>query len=116
MGSSLQTFEVKVMVKIKGSKHFSWNRGKYIENGIVKMFHKDARTGEQAMRKCEKYGHPISVRKVDVERIKSLPSLPLGYGLVNPYPDAIALDEMPWRRKNKRVERVLNHKRDKDSH
>lgn len=119
MGSNLQTFEVRVKVKKSGSKHFSYHVGMYIENETTKTFHKEARTGEQAMQKCEKYGRPISYQKVDVERIRpveNLQKLLEPYGANNPYSNAIAMDEMIWRKKANRSERIEDRKKDKESY
>ncbi len=106
---SVQTFEVRVEVKRKGSRHFSSHVGKYIEEGIVKMFHIDARTPDQAWEKAKKRGHPVSCRKVDAEKIMDRTILiePL-----NPYPNAVAMDEMIWKKKTKRAERLEDRKKD----
>ena len=116
MGNGIQTFEVKVEVKQRGSRHFSSHVGMYIENKITKMKHIDARTHQQAIIKAEKYGHPISVRKVDIERMNgNMEDLLLlePYGAKNPYPNAISMDEMIWKKKNKRAGRIENQVKDK---
>ncbi len=112
-------FEVRVLVKKKGSRHFSSHIGKYIEETVTKMFHIDAKTPNKAGVRAEKYGRPLSVRKADVERmggnIENL-LLPEVYGADNPYPNAIAMDGMIWKQKNKRVERRENFAKDKGNY
>lgn len=111
MGNDVQTFEVRVEVRQKGSRHFSSHVGRFIENTMTKMFHIDARTRKQALQKAEKHGRPISARKADVERMSlSVERMPLGAS--NPYPNAIAMDEFIWKRKGKRQERRNNNSRD----
>jgi len=117
MGNLTQTFEAKVEVKKKGSRHFSSLVGMYIENKITKMFHVDARTPEQAMRKVEKYGRLLSVRKVDTEKMRGNIEMCLMRDKVeNPYPNAVAMDEFVWKRKGKRDERIESRERDKDGY
>lgn len=119
MSGDVQTFEVRVQVRQKGSRHFSSHVGMYIDDVITKMFHIDARTPAQAIRKSEKYGRPISVRKADVGKMAFNIETLLQrerYGLDNPYSDAIAMDEMIWQKKGKRVERISNETKDKNGH
>lgn len=110
----VQTFEVRVEVKKQSSRHFSSHVGKYIENSTVKMFHIDARTHGQAMRKASKYGTPRSCRKVDMDRMRvNAEAFLIPYGANNPYPNAIAMDEMIWKKKGERAERIQNQTKDK---
>lgn len=112
MSNHAQTYEVKVEVKRQGSEHFSSHVGMYIEDKTTKMFHFDTRTSEQATRKGEKHGRVISVRKANVERLRGdAGSIMAKLQLANPYPDAIAMDEMIWCRKNKRDERIQNREK-----
>ena len=119
MRNNNQTYEVRVLVKKKGSLHFSSHVGMYIEETITRMFHINARTPNQAGTRAEKYGRPISVRKVDIEKmsgdIEKL-MLPEVFGANNPYPDAIAMDEMVWKQKSKRIQRRGNNGKDKEPH
>ena len=104
MNSTLTTFEVRVEVK-QGSKHYQPFLGMYVQNKTVKMFHKDARTREQAIQKCEKYGRPLSARKLDVEKIDgSMVNLNLEEIMINPWENALAMDEMIWRKRNVRIQ------------
>lgn len=117
MSNNIHTFEVKVEVKESGSRHFSPHVGMYIENKVTKMFHFDTRTPKQAERRGEKHGRVISVQKVDVDRMRgNMDSLMLRLKATNPYPDAVAMDEMIWRRKDKRAERLENREKDKNGH
>ncbi|MCJ7655161.1 MAG: hypothetical protein MUO97_07700 [Dehalococcoidia bacterium] len=114
MTAHLTMYEVRVEVEKQGSqrhREISFFRNMRVEkkllyinvgDKVVKMFHQDARTPEQASKKCEKYGRVISVRKADVGKMNGnlanlrLEQLPI---LTN----AIAMDEMIWRRRNNRI-------------
>jgi len=112
MKNTLTTYEVRVRVK-SGTPYYSSFLGMHIQDEIVKMFHRDARTGEQAMRGCEKHGRPISFRKADIVRMQGNPEkLKLDEMLLNPYEDAIAMDEMIWKKRNTRIK---NRGRDKNA-
>lgn len=112
MNDTLSTFEVKVKIK-SGTKYYSSFLGMYVQDETVKMFHKDARTGDQAMKRCEKYGRPISVRKADiVKMIGDMGNLKLDEMFVNPYENAIAMDEFVWKKRNIRIK---NRGRDKET-
>ena len=111
MKNTLITYEVRVRVK-SGIPHYSSLLGMYIQDEIVKMFHRDARTGEQAMQGCEKHGRPISFRKADIARMQGNPEkLKLDEMLLNPYEDAIAMDEFVWKKRNLRRK---NSEKDKE--
>lgn len=110
MSVKLTTYEVDVEVR-RGNKHYQPFLGIYVHEKTVKMFHKDARTPEQAMQKCEKYGRPLRVRKMDVQKIDGdIGRLNLEEMIANPYEDAVAMDEMVWR---KRKDRIKNKGKDK---
>jgi len=116
MRGLLQTFEVLVEVPIKGSRHFSYRVGHHIESTTHhKMFHFDVRTPDQAIRRAEKHGRPVSCRKVNVDKIEfNVDNLfeQIRYGATNPYPNAIAMDEMIWKKKGKRQDRINNKEKD----
>lgn len=115
----MQTFEVRVLVKKKGTRHFSSHVGKWLEFTITKMFHIEAKTPAQAGARAQKYGRPISVRKVDVDRMRGNMEkllLPDVYGANNPYPNAIAMDEMIWKKKRKRIGRRENNEKAKENY
>lgn len=120
MGNSIQTFEVRVLVKKKGSRHFSSHVGMHIEETMARMFHVDAKTHQQAMQKAEKHGRPLTVRKVDKDRMMggNIENLLLQepFGANNPYPNAVAMDEMIWKKKKKRAGRRDNHEKDKNDY
>lgn len=109
------TYEIRVEVPIKGSRHYSSHVGMYIENKIIKTFHRDAKTPRQAVQKVEKYGRLISCRKVDVDQIGGNVERFLSQP-TNPYPDAIAMDEFIWRKKGKRNERINNNTKHKNGY
>ncbi len=104
MNNGIDTYEIRVAVTWKGSRHYSSQVGTYIENTMVKMFHKEAKSCQQAMQKCEKYGRPLSARKVQPADLSAIEHLQLRQ---NPYPDAIALSKFIWRKKEKRAERLV---------
>ncbi len=116
MRNNLQTFEVRVLVKKNGSMHFSSHVGMFIKETMTRMYHIEAKTPSQAGARAEKYGRPLSVRKVDIERmsgnIENL-LLPEVYGANNPYQNAIAMDELIWKKKSKRAGRRENNGKDK---
>lgn len=115
MSITITTYEVKVKIK-SGIERYSSFLGMYIQDEIIKMFHKDARTSEQAMQKCEKYGRPISAHKADVSKMygnmEALPLMQEPYGGGNLYENAIAMDEFIWKKKN-REKRIKNREKDK---
>ncbi len=112
--SNTQTFEVRVAVRQRGSRHFSSHVGMYIEAQVTKLFHKDARTGEQAMRMCEKYGRPLSFHKVDADMMRGDAERFALPNPSNPYPNAIAMDEFIWKKKADRAERIESRSKDKN--
>ena len=110
MRNILTKYEVRVNVK-NGSKRYSSFLGMYVQDEAIKMFHKDARTPKQAMMKCEKHGRPLSARKVSLDKmVGDMGNLKLDEQLVNPYENAIAMDEFVWQKRNIRIK---NRGRDK---
>lgn len=113
---STQFFEVKV--KVKGIPFEYYSRyGKYISHEVIKMFHFQRRTQEQAIEEGKRYGDVISCCKVKAEdSLKSIEALELNQDTVydqgNPYQSAMAMDSMIWKKRNKRRENL--HK-DKES-
>lgn len=119
MGRNQRIFEVCVEVGHNGSRHFSSRMGMYIEDKIIKMFHIHAKTHNGAMEKAKRYGRPLHVRKPNLEKMgNSAESIfqRLSITQPNPYPNAIAMDEMVWIRKNKRAERMENRAKNKNGH
>ncbi len=79
-------------------------------NGKPQTKHIEARGQHQAYVKARKYGQVISVRKVDYTKIfgnienLDLHQKPLiEYVENSPYTTAIAMDEMIWQKRNKRL-------------
>ena len=119
MSAHLTTYEVRVRIKNgNGSKHYSSFLGMFVQDETTKMFHRDARTPQRAMRMCEKYGHPVSARKADVfKMLGNMENLPLEqepYSDGNPYDSAIAMDEFIGN-KIKREKRIQNQEKDKNN-
>lgn len=76
----------------------------------LKTFHIEAIRPKQAKIKAMKYGQVISVRKVDYTKIfGNIEQLDLNqkplieYVEDSPYRNAIAMDEMIWQKRNKRI-------------
>lgn len=104
-------FEVRVEVKNPGSERYEvvpYLKGMFVTDKIIKMFHIPARTHKQAAKKGKKYGRIISVRKAQIDKMLGNPENinlqePLGvYSQGNPYKDALAMDEMIWKKQNKK--------------
>lgn len=90
-------------------------------NGNLGMKHIDASNSKSASIKGRKYGHVVSVRKVDKERqLKYIEQLDLHqpplieYVEGSSYTTAIAMDEMIWNKKKKRSERLESRQKDKN--
>lgn len=122
VGNNVTTFEVKVEVEKKGSERCQpisycggertrkrvWVR---VADKIVKVFHIDANGPKQAEKKARKHGKVVTVRKVKVSDIVgNIEALTLDQP-VNPYENAIAMDEMIWKRK--RGKRIKSKGKDK---
>ena len=116
MGRPLETFEVRVEVIRNNSKHYEivpYLKGMWVFDKIIKMFHVDAKDGKTAMRICEKHGRPLTSRKVK-DRDGAIEHLQLFQEHIEiPYENAIAMDDMIWRKKKKRAERINNLQKDK---
>ena len=96
----MNMYEVQVKVRCSPKpKGYNSSMGIFVYEELIKMFHKEARTPQQALDKCKKYGRPISVQKADisdmVDDIEKILDNPR-----NPYPNAIAMGEMIWKRKH----------------
>ena len=69
------------------------------------------------MDRCSKHGRVLSARKVDVSdmlaNIEHFPLLPEPYQSGNPYPNAVAMDEFIWKKKEKRAIRIGDRDKDK---
>ena len=85
-------------------------------NGTPKTMHKEASSHHQAFVKAKKYGQVLSIRKVDFTQIfGNIENLDLHQPPLieqvegSPYSTAVAMDEMIWQKRNKRIKN-----RDKD--
>jgi hypothetical protein len=115
MSSNITTFEVCVLVRKQGAYHFSHYLGMYLHDQITRTFHFDRRTHKQAVKAGEKRGRVLSCQKVNVDKMRGDASMFMPkYGESNPYPDAIAMDELIWQHKPMiRAERIQNQIKDK---
>lgn len=111
------TFEVRVRTKSDKPIGFDSFHGEFIFRKILKMFHIDANKPGQAIEKAKRYGDVVSCRKVSVaEALCAIENLDLtqkpAYGKGSPYPSAVAMDEMVW----KKQKRMKNHHKDKKNY
>jgi hypothetical protein len=120
MSVLVDTFEVRVKVSGRKPIGYSSKFGTPIYKEEIKMFHITAKDSGKAREKAKKYGSPISVRKLnEYALLGNMENLDLSttkdpYSVLgNPYPDAIAMDEMIWN-KTKRKKRVDRKKIEKD--
>ena len=87
------------------------------DNGTPKLIHILAMTSRQAAKKARKRHVVTSVRKMDINRLYDISRLRLEeqtpeYVAGSPYPTAIAMDEMLWQKRNKRID---NQHKDKET-
>ncbi len=118
MSANVATFEVKVRVSV-GKEEYKpicyYGKAEWARDKICKMFHIKARTQDKAEKIArKKYGEPISCRKVNVYDMLGNPEnikleQPTVYG-VNPYKNAVAMDEMIWEKRNKRIKNAYKDK------
>jgi hypothetical protein len=105
MSVMMNTYEIRRRIIGQIIEHLSWKDGfgeKHFKE--MKMFHVEARTPDQAIKKSEKYGGElVSCRKADKEEP------PVMYLKGNPYKSAIAMESMIWQKRN-----VRRKKMDKD--
>lgn len=80
------------------------------DNGKPQTKHTEASSPSQAKKKALKYGQVVSVRKVDYTKIfGDIEKLDLNqpplieYVENSPYTTAVAMDEMIWQKRNKRL-------------
>ena len=115
MSSNSMVFEVRVAVPKPKAKYYSGKNRESIKETIVKCLHIEARQPHDAFERARKYGRPLSVRKLDkeklfgnIEKLELRQPLPI-YAENTPYDNAVAMDEMIWRKRN---ERRKNHEKD----
>ena len=115
MGANLTTFEVRVRITGGLPIRYLDNYGQNQYPKEIKMFHVEARTSKQAINIKKKLGEIVSCRKTQVDRIVgNIESLPLNqdtmYSLGNPYEDAVAMNDMIWKKRNKRRKNIHKDK------
>ena len=114
----IQKYEVEVLVKDNPDRvkpHYSSFQGLYRNWEERKMKHVDARTPAQAANKARKYGKVLSVRKhVSSRRFEKIEHIDIERTqpeLVKPtFSQAIALDEMIWKKRNVRRKNMYRDK------
>jgi len=127
----VSTFEVRVVVSANGSLHYSSHIREWIEATSIALFHVSARTAEQACNKAEKYGRPIGARKIERDKIfgniealelnqaplvdvyaKNIPYKSADvYTEGNPYESALAMNELIWQKRNRRIKNQEKEKK-----
>jgi hypothetical protein len=130
MSQHTETYEVEVEVFL-GGKHYGYypvhsedakskaEKGVYIKDKLVKMFHFENCSYSQAIEKGKKHGKVKSCQKVDAyESLRSIEHIELNqetvYDRGNPYPNAMAMGEMLWNKKIDRRNNLINQKKDKE--
>lgn len=108
---SESVFEVKVLVKgDKPIRHLPWKDCEEQFRKVLKMLHIERRTLGQAIKVGEKHGKVVSCRKVSASSIIEreaayMESLPLDNHIYMPsnlYSNAVAMDEMIWKKRPRR--------------
>lgn len=105
MGARVIPFQVRVQRK---NNHPEYNArlGLYSDEDGFTVVHIERRTHKQAIKAAKKYGKPISATKMDISdvtgHIETLDIQNEVYYKPNPYPSAIAMDEMIFNKRNKR--------------
>ncbi|KKN79308.1 hypothetical protein LCGC14_0340900 [marine sediment metagenome] len=125
MSRDIATFEVTVEVKKRGTEKLrrinfcgteqSRKKPYYARSAekVVRMFHITARNPKKAGDRGKRHGKVLNVRKVNLEAlIGNIESLPLNQP-VNPYKNAIAMDEMVWDKKKE--DRRIKIEKDKNT-
>ena len=115
MSANVTTFEVRVRVKGQPLAYHDYH-GEYKYNKILKMLHIVRRTSNQAIVAARKYGEVVSCRKVDIgAMVGNIEHIKLDQATVydsgNPYKTAVAMDEMVWNKRNKRINNVYKDKK-----
>jgi hypothetical protein len=107
MGVAQVLFEVEVIVETgnKEYKPLNWyGKAEWTRTKIRKMYHIPARNQNHAWKKAQKYGTPKSCHKIDaVSALSNIENIKLDQepiiSKLNPYLNAIAMDELIWKKK-----------------
>ncbi len=118
MSCNVSVFELRI--ETRGDKVIRWHPWKDGEEYDKKriMLHYERRTAQQAMRVASKKGKVLSCRELsraevierEADRIDSLPLDNALYMNVNPYSNAVAMDEMIWKKRNNRRDNIQKDK------
>lgn len=114
MSINATVFEVRV--EIKGDSPIRWHPWKdgAEYDKLLKTLHIRRRTPKQAKCEASKYGKVLSCRKLDVAIIAGdIEKLPLDnhkYVNVNPYSNAVAMDELIWKKRKTRRKNIQKDK------
>jgi hypothetical protein len=112
-------FEVRVSVPKPKKEYYSAKNRESIKETIVKCLHIEARKPNDAFERAKKYGRPLSVRKLDKDKLfgnienLALNNQVIPYAIDNPYSNAASMDEMIWKKRNERID---NLKKDKPTY
>lgn len=115
MSTHITTYEVRIRTKGVALEYYDYY-GEYIYDKALKMLHIDARTPEQARAKAKKHGEVVSCRKADVTKmLGNIEGLQLNQDILpnqlNPYKDALSMDEMIWQKRTGRRNNLYKDKK-----
>jgi hypothetical protein len=116
MNTTITTFELRV--RVRGVPYEYYARfAKRISHDVVKMFHVQRRTPEQAVEVGRKYGEVLTCRKVNRDKVLgSAENIRLEpqniYVPEVQYNSALAMDEMIWKKRNIRRNNIQRDKKD----
>ena len=116
MSANISTFEVRIRTKGQLLAYHDYH-GEYKYSKMLKMLHIVRRTAAQAIAVAKKHGEVVSCRKVDiVAMVGNIENIKLEQSTVyeagNPYKSALAMDDMVWKKRNKRLD---NSHKDKNN-
>lgn len=109
------TYQVRVEVRGETYEYYA-RYGKRISHTVIKMFHFDRRTPQQAIDEGAKHGKVISCCKVDYEVIAGNPeNTQIDQHTIYDRPlNAVTLDEQIWKKRNIRRANLQKDKVDID--
>ncbi len=109
MSANISTFAVKVKIKSEPYEYYA-RFGKRISHEIIKMFHFERRSPQQAIQAGRRYGEVVSCEKVNIDEVKdalySIEDMQLDYQsdvyVKGDSNKNMTTDEMVWRKRNLR--------------
>ena len=115
MSANMLTYEVRVIIRDENSQYYRCDIGKTVKREIVKMFHIEARTIDQAFNRANKYGRPISAKKISMENTLASIEAKDANGdylilkdLKIPYKNAVDMGYFIWNKKKNKVKEDID--------